>query len=76
MEQAAALETNKTKQMKRRHVHSRSDEEFHTGTVQMKVECNQDTESDDEQVGNQNHDVPYNSNNGHSLTKQKSVSLY
>lgn len=44
----------------------------------MKVKRNWDTESDDQQNGNQNHDVTYNSNyTGDSLTDEsKFVCLY
>lgn len=44
-----------------------TNEEFHTGTVQMKVKRNRDIESDNEQKENQNH-VLYNSNTGDSQT--------
>lgn len=38
--------------------------------TQRKVKCNQDTESEDEQTGNQNHNIPYTSNANISQTRE------
>lgn len=72
MEQTTALETNKMKPIK----YGRGNKEFYTRMAQTKIEHNQDTESDDEQ-GNQNHDILYNSNTGNSCSdKTENLSFY
>lgn len=46
--------------------HGRDYEEFRTGMAQTMVKHNQKTESKDEQRGNQNRDIAYESNAGNS----------